>query len=175
MSTTAIEKVLIFDTDNFYRRVIYNLLLSFEVPAVVQAAEYSKAANILKIKSFDLIVMDWDMDGGSRLDLVKNLRNGKLGPNIWTPVLLCSAHNRKSRIYQARDAGISEIVAKPVSPQQMLDKMRASCFRMRRFVRSENFSGPDRRRRSVAYLDEDRRSKVSMDQDDIDAVMRESE
>jgi len=47
----------------------------------------------------------------------------------------------------ARDAGVTEFCAKPVTAAEMIRKVAAVIDHPRHFVRSETYFGPDRRRR----------------------------
>ena len=57
-----------------------------------------------------------------------------------------TGHSEKSRVTEARDAGVTEFVAKPVKAQTLLTRIEAVILRPRPFVRSPSYFGPDRRR-----------------------------
>ena len=51
---------------------------------------------------------------------------------------------------EARDAGVTEFLVKPVSAKALVDRLRTVIERQRMFVRAESYTGPDRRRRTTA-------------------------
>jgi hypothetical protein len=50
----------------------------------------------------------------------------------------------------ARDAGVTEILAKPITAQNLMLRIAEVVDKPRAFVRCETYFGPDRRRRNVA-------------------------
>jgi DNA-binding response OmpR family regulator len=63
-----------------------------------------------------------------------------------------TGHSEKSRVVEARDAGVTEFVAKPLTARSVLERLQAVIYRPRPFVRSAGYFGPDRRRRDeIAY------------------------
>jgi DNA-binding response OmpR family regulator len=50
-------------------------------------------------------------------------------------------------VVDARDAGVTEFVAKPLTAKAVLERIQAVIYRPRPFVRTPNYFGPDRRRR----------------------------
>jgi DNA-binding response OmpR family regulator len=60
---------------------------------------------------------------------------------------MITAHTELRRIETARDAGITEALLKPVTPRNLYDRIVQIIERPRRFVKTPEFAGPDRRRR----------------------------
>jgi len=61
-----------------------------------------------------------------------------------------TGHSEKSRVYEARDAGVTEFVVKPITAKAVLDRMQAVIFHPRAFVKTDGYFGPDRRRNSAS-------------------------
>ena len=61
---------------------------------------------------------------------------------------MMTGHSARSRVYEARDAGVTEFVVKPVNARTLLDRIMAVIYRPRPFVRTKSYFGPDRRRRA---------------------------
>ena len=59
---------------------------------------------------------------------------------------MMTGHSEKSRVYEARDAGVTEFVVKPITAKAILDRIHAVIMRPRDFVKHESYFGPDRRR-----------------------------
>ena len=60
---------------------------------------------------------------------------------------MMTGHSERSRVVEARDAGVTEFVAKPLTAKSVLERMQAVIFHPRPFVRTATYFGPDRRRR----------------------------
>ena len=63
-------------------------------------------------------------------------------------------------ITQARDAGVNELVARPMSLKALSSRMEYIFDKPRPFVRSASYFGPCRRRKSVPYKGKERRATV---------------
>ncbi len=87
------------------------------------------------------------MSKNNGLKLAKYIRKSPVKKIQKTPIILCTALTGLHSILNARDVGITEILAKPISPEQIMDKMSNAIFNERPFIVSEVYFGPDRRRR----------------------------
>ena len=72
---------------------------------------------------------------------------------------MVSANTETHQILEARDAGATEYLAKPVSGKLFYDRIVAVIENKRQFVRAEAFFGPDRRRLERPYFEEERRAE----------------
>ncbi len=59
---------------------------------------------------------------------------------------------------QARDAGVNEFIAKPVSVKTMMSRLVAVIEHPRPYVRTNSYFGPCRRRRGEEYRGPERRA-----------------
>jgi DNA-binding response OmpR family regulator len=87
------------------------------------------------------------MIGGQ--DVFEFIRGVRLGaerePHRFIPVILMSAHTASDKIALARDCGINFVLAKPVSPKVVMDRMLWVAKGGRQFVVTPTYAGPDRR------------------------------
>jgi DNA-binding response OmpR family regulator len=60
---------------------------------------------------------------------------------------MLTSHSERTKVEAARDAGVSEFCAKPVTAAELLRKIAAVIDHPRSFIRSDDYVGPDRRRR----------------------------
>ncbi|MGH7226313.1 MAG: hypothetical protein ACRELF_24115, partial [Gemmataceae bacterium] len=70
--------------------------------------------------------------------------------DVTVPVVLISAGTEASRIMAARDAGMNDVIAKPVSALTIERKLRALLAAPEPFVTAKTFVGPDRRHNQAA-------------------------
>ena len=63
------------------------------------------------------------MEGMSGLELAQMIRTDPQTPNPFVPVIMLTGHTHIDRVRQARDAGINEFIAKPVSVKTMMSRL----------------------------------------------------
>lgn len=124
---------------------------SFDVASVHMSKSYDDATKRLATRSFDCIIVDNMTSKKNGLMLAKYIRQLKDEKLQAVPIILCTSYTGLQSVINARDAGITEILAKPVSPSQIMEKMINAFFNQRDFINSDIYSGPDRRRRVRDY------------------------
>ena len=104
------------------------------------------------------------MEGMSGLDLVQMIRTNPQAPNPFVPVIMLTGHTSLDHVRQARDAGVNEFIAKPVSVKTMMSRLVAVIEHPRPYVRTGYYFGPCRRRRSGEYQGPERRLETPKQQ-----------
>ncbi len=150
--------VLIVEKHSHMRTILRQVLRQFGVPNVFDAADPDIGFQRYKDCYPDIVMVDWgpDFDG---LALVSKIRLGNDAGNPWVPMIMCTANTEKRFIVEARDAGATEYLLKPVSAKKIYDRIVSVVDDARSFVRTESFIGPDRRRRNQPYGGEERRKE----------------
>lgn len=95
----------------------------------------------------DLVVADWMMKPMDGISLTRRIRNDPSSPNQFVPVILMTGFSEKRRVFQARDAGVTEFLVKPFNARDLYRRITQVIEKPRQFVRSDDFFGPDRRRK----------------------------
>lgn len=145
-------RVLVVEDNQFMRRILVSLLKGFGVEDVREAGDGAAAMEILRQFPADLALVDLMMDPIDGIEFTKLLRTSEDTPNPFLPVIMVTCHTERRRVEAARDAGVTEFVAKPVTARALLERIGAIIDAPRPFVRTKLYFGPDRRRRhSVAY------------------------
>jgi hypothetical protein len=67
----------------------------------------------------------------------------------------------------ARDAGVTEFLAKPITAHTLFSRIAEIVERPRAFVRCDSYFGPDRRRRAIEDYAGPRRRKEDMQEMDV--------
>lgn len=144
-------RLLIIDDQSFTRLLLREVLQSLGcVPEnILEAEDGSTGLQILKEQNFDLIFCDWQMQPMDGLTFVRTLRDPGKSRNPYVPVIFCSAYTERELIERARDSGVSEIMAKPITVKTVQGKIEQILNRPRDFVESNAYFGPDRRRRDA--------------------------
>ena len=101
------------------------------------------------------------MDG---LELTRRVRNDEKSSNPFVPIIMITGHTEKYRVEAARDAGVTEFLAKPVTAHNLFARITEILERPRAFVRCDSYFGPDRRRRETEnYMGPWRRAEELQD------------
>ena len=116
-----------------------------------------EALDIFQLGNTDLIITDLHMTMLDGIELTKMIRTATDSAGRFMPIILLTAHTERSHIVAARDAGVTEICAKPFTPLDLHVRITACVNKPRDFVRSDTFRGPDRRRCKGVDVEEERR------------------
>ena len=95
----------------------------------------------------DLVVADADMVAMNAIDLVRDIRHDPGSPDRKTPVILLTAQTMAARIERARDAGVTGLVTKPFSANDLTKRITRVLTDPRAFIDGPAYVGPDRRRK----------------------------
>ena len=80
---------------------------------VVEAGDGDEALKILAETHVDLVLLDWMLPGLSGIELCRRLRAREDTERL--PVIMLTGYTERRKVEEARDAGITEFLAKPVS------------------------------------------------------------
>jgi len=152
-------KVLVVDDSRPMRSLINSFLHGFGVKDMFEAADADEAYKEVKALNPDIVITDWRMPPTDGLDLVKNIRMDMDSPNPYLPVIMLTGFTELHRVKQARDAGVTAFLAKPISAAALYRRLCTVIDDQRPFVRVGKFFGPDRRakNRSDQYMGVERR------------------
>lgn len=151
-------RILIVDDSNHMRLLVQRLLGSFGIVKVRAVSDGYAALDELARSMPDMIVTDFAMEPMDGIALTRHIRQAPDSPNPYLPIVMMTGYTEMHRVIEARDIGVTEIVAKPVSAMALYSRLVAVVERPRPFVRTPDFFGPDRRRRQVPIKGKDRRS-----------------
>jgi len=143
--------VLIVDDSAHIRRLVRAILLAFGCKDVYDAPNANKALAELRSVHIDVIILDWLMEPMDGIELTKLIRNSDTLPNPFIPIVMLTGHSTMNCILQARESGVTEYLAKPITPKGLMDRLKLVIDRPRPFVRTKSFFGPDRRRKDSSF------------------------
>lgn len=151
-------RVLVVEDRQFQRRLIAETLRSLGRVEIEHAESVEDCVFGASYFSPDLIITDWDLQGGQGVALVKRLRAGDAGDAARkTPIIMVTQRSKASDVTYARNAGVDEFVLRPFSTAVLLKRVMEVRARRREFVESKAYLGPCRRRRTRADYDGPRR------------------
>lgn len=159
--------ILVADDSEHMRRLIRALLRAFGCNDVREAANGEEALRLIHARTPDILLTNWNMAPMDGIALTQAVRNAEESPDPFLPVIMITSYCDRRRVFEARDAGITELLVKPLSARTLFSRLQAVIERPRRFVRTKTFFGPDRRRLKNAAYDGPERRGGAPSQDDI--------
>jgi two-component system chemotaxis response regulator CheY len=166
--------VLVVDDHKGMREIIWTILNGLGVGQIAQAADAATAVKLMRQTRFDAILIDWMLEGRDGLQLARYIRKLPDKQNPFVPIVLVTGYAEYERVVEARDAGVTEFLVKPLTALAVAQRLETIIHHPRSFVRAEGYVGPDRRRRARTIDGPDRRSqpKAALDQKAIDEVIK---
>ncbi len=150
MAGSALEvlRVLVVEDNKHMRSLLRSLLNSIGIREVHEAANGTIALDILRERPCDLVLSDLAMLPMDGIDFTRDVRRSPRSANPFVPVIMITGHTERHKVEAARDAGVTEFIAKPITAQSLFARIAEILERPRAFVRCESYFGPDRRRKA---------------------------
>lgn len=157
-------RILCADSNSNMRGIYRTLLLDMGVGDVIVADDGAAAYEQFRAAKPDIVITEINLPLLSGLDLAKMIRTRPDSPSRYAPIIVCTADATRQAILAARDWGVTEFLAKPISAKSLQSRIETVIANPRAFVETNGFVGPDRRRsRSASYRGPDRRERHDED------------
>ncbi len=161
-------KLLIVDDNAHMRKMLSTIVNAFGVTVIFEAGDGVVAWEKTRAVNPDIIFLDWMMPGMDGLEFTRLVRTSPECPNPFAPIIMLTGYTQIERVVQARDAGVTEFLAKPISAKGVLGRISAVIENPRSFVRTSVYFGPCRRRRNNGdYHGPERRASADQDNDHV--------
>jgi PleD family two-component response regulator len=158
-SSFANVKALIVDDNRNMRLLLRTMLQAVGIQQIFEASDgESGFAQLINCKP-DIVITDLSMEPMDGIAFTQKVRQSKSSPDPFVAILMVTGHTERARIEAARDAGVTEFLAKPITAQSLLSRLAIIVDRPRPFIRCEVYFGPDRRRRAANTPDGPRRRR----------------
>jgi CheY-like chemotaxis protein len=138
-------RTLIVDPTGHSKALLRSLLTNLNVSHVATVANTDEALACLRQENFSIVFCDELSGPLNPFEFLKALRLDLTTRDVTVPVVLVSAAAELSTVALARDAGMNDVIAKPVSMGTIERKLRTLLLAPRSFVTTKGFVGPDRR------------------------------
>jgi CheY-like chemotaxis protein len=127
------------------------MLRGFGSNKVIEVRNSVGVFHALTAQRIDLLICDAKLPLHGGLQLTKGIRSKTDNEHRTLPILMMTADSRETTIKQARDAGANMVIAKPLSPANLYDRLTWIAFNPRKFVDTPTYFGPDRRFKIAGY------------------------
>lgn len=137
--------VLVLDDNGASLDILSQVVSGFGVKQLLRAGTVADAQTLIRTKVFDLVISDVQMPVTDGIEFIEWLRKEGGENNRYVPVILVTGHTRTSQIFKLRDAGSNYVVAKPITPKVLLERIVWVAREERSFIECDTYIGPDRR------------------------------
>ena len=153
-------RVLIVDDNPHMRRLVVAIIQAFGVRDYFESPYGEHAWRHMREFNPDIILLDCELPGMTGIEFGRLVRNSPRSPNPFIPIIMLTGHTHIDQVRQARDAGINDFLAKPVSVKSVLARLTNVIENPRPFIRCDSYFGPCRRRpkSGVVYKGPERRA-----------------
>ena len=139
-------RFLVIEDSAHMRRILRTLLHGFGAREVYEAEDGASGLESFSHFMPDIVIADWVMPIFDGLELAQMIRQPGANANPYVPIIMLTGHSDKKRVMIARDAGVTEFLAKPISAQSLYARILNVVVKPRPFVKTKTYFGPDRRR-----------------------------
>jgi len=146
-------QVLLLDDSAPMRAIVGEVLRAAGIERIVDTESPGEAWRLMQQHAFDVAIVDYNMKPMTGLEFTRRVRTDPQSPCPHLPIIMMTGHAERSRVVEARDAGVSEFVVKPVTTKVLMERLYAVVLKPRAFVRDPAFVGPCRRRARRADFD----------------------
>ncbi|MHA1573304.1 MAG: response regulator [Alphaproteobacteria bacterium] len=150
------------DPNCYMRDLCLDMLRSLRFKDAWGCASPDEALARMRDNGADILVVDYKLPNMNGIDFATSVRTGENTPDPFVPMIMMTEYATLDIVHSARDAGINEFLAKPVSPKAFLDRLVECLIRPRQFIAAPQFFGPDRRRRSDRQHPSERRRDAAV-------------
>src|SRR5262245_54400484 len=143
--------ILIADPSPYLCMLVHGILRGFGANKVLEVKNSFGVLETLVGQKIDILLLDARLPPHGGLSLTRAIRRNAENENRTMPILLMTSDTREAAITTARDVGANMVVAKPLSPASLYDRLAWVAFHPRQFVDCETYFGPDRRFKIEGY------------------------
>ena len=141
-------KILIVDDIRHTRVLLTEILRAIGIQQIYEASDGAEGLQVMRAHNIDIVLTDLAMEPVDGVAFVRMLRAAHDSPSHMVPVVMITGHATLKRIAEARDAGVNEFMAKPITASGVIGRLQQIIDHPRPFIRSDDYFGPDRRRKS---------------------------
>ena len=116
-------RVLVVDDMSTIRRIV-KAVETAEGHEVWEADSGQAALNSMSVRSYDLVLSDWNMPGMTGTELVRAMKADPALAGV--PVVMLTAEADRSKIMELAAIGVAGYVLKPFKPETLIRALRAT-------------------------------------------------
>lgn len=138
---------LVVDDNHYMRTIVIAMLRGIGIKQIKEASDGVEALELCRDWRPDVIITDYIMKNLDGIEFARLIRTAPDSPLPYVPIILLTGHTERHVVQTARDAGINEFIAKPLTAIALVRHLRSVIEHERKWIKSRNYTGPDRRRK----------------------------
>lgn len=114
--------VLVVDDDQSVRAMLKSMLKDIQFNQIFEAENGREALQLLNTSPVDVVICDWSMPEITGIDLLRQVRS--TGSQI--PFVMLTGKADRDSVFEAKSAGVSAYIVKPLTQVQLEAKLRVA-------------------------------------------------
>ncbi len=143
--------ILVADPSSYMSMLIHSMLRGFGSNKILEVRNSGGVLQALTGQKIDILICDVRLPPHGGLSLTRAIRGKTDNEHRTIPILMMTNDAREATIKRARDSGANMVIAKPISPASLYDRLAWIAFNPRKFVDTATYFGPDRRFKIEGY------------------------
>ncbi|WP_349360841.1 response regulator [Stappia sp.] len=115
--------VVVVDDSKPMQAILRSTLLGFRVRRVRTYDTADEAVEVMRLDPPNFVITDWRMRPTSGIALLRNLRQRRMAPLCFLPVIFVTAHGTRTVIDRILRDGAQNVLIKPVSPSALHERI----------------------------------------------------
>jgi CheY-like chemotaxis protein len=136
---------LLIDDNQQALDIMGQIVSGFGVRTMIKCQTVREAKEISARKAIDFVLTDVHLPDEDGFAFLKWLRTEAEEPNRFAPAVMVTGDSSAAVVHRARDSGAHFVIAKPMTPKILLQRIFWVARENRLFIDCESYSGPDRR------------------------------
>ncbi|MCK5385055.1 MAG: response regulator [Alphaproteobacteria bacterium] len=116
--------ILIVDDYTTMLRIIKNLLKQLGFDNVDEATDGTMALDRIKLKTYGLVISDWNMEPMTGYEFLKQVRASDKAYKT-VPFIMVTAESKTDNVIAAKQAGVNNYIVKPFNAETLKSKIAA--------------------------------------------------
>jgi CheY-like chemotaxis protein len=145
-------RFLLMDDNHHMRAIVATILRGVGLRHLREASDGAEGLEVLETWPADIAIADFKMAPMDGVEFTRRVRQPN-SRNPYLPIIMMTGFSDRGRIFEARDAGVTEILAKPITASSLLQRIESVIMQPRPFIRTDAYFGPCRRRKEGEAAD----------------------
>jgi len=137
--------VALYDPNMRMRTLMRGMLLTIGFRSIKEARNTAEVVATMKLHPVDLLIIDLDHEPDQICEVVREIREGAIGTNPYIIIIGLTWKPEKEMISRSLQAGLDDLIAKPISPKILSERTTNLIRNRKEFVVTTSYLGPDRR------------------------------
>ncbi|WP_343560753.1 response regulator [Kiloniella sp. b19] len=115
--------ILVVDDNDYMLRILKTIFVAMEISNVRYVRSVKEALQSLKHDVPDIVITDWEMKPVDGIEFTSFVRGQNDERFNSIPIILLTGHTEYERVVTAIKAGVSDVLAKPVSIETLYRRL----------------------------------------------------